>query len=161
MIQQVLELLRIDYECPSKKPNDFILEQRLIYDHFNNKFVKNISKSILNIINHKKPKTQPIYNTDSSRYNYVIKTTEEAWDEDKAGIKFSEYIIKPFLLSIGDLIKEYREQKLESVNMRKNTLKENEEHILTLSLQKSIEIKRYGSFKTLRDRERTEEVVDS
>jgi hypothetical protein len=131
--KESINLLRIDYECPSKKPNDFILEQRLIYDHFNNKFVKNISKSILNIIDHKKPKIQPIYNTDSSRYNYVIKTTDEAWDEDKAGIKFSEYIIKPFLLSIGELIREYRETKIDTVNMRKNTLKENEEHIDLLS----------------------------
>jgi hypothetical protein len=40
-------------------------------------------------------------------------------------------------------------------------LKENEEYILTLSTQKSKEIKRYGEFKTLRDRERAEEVVDS
>jgi hypothetical protein len=137
--KESIKLLRIDYECPSKKPNDFILEQRLIYDHFNGKFVKNISKSILNIIDHKKPKNQPIYNTDSSRYNYVIKTTDEAWDEDKAGIKFSEYIVKPFLLSIGDLIKEYREQKLETINMRKNTLAENEEHIDLLSKTLNLE----------------------
>ena len=137
--EESIKLLRIDYECPSKKPNDFILEQRLIYDHFKGNFVKNISKSILNIIDHKKPKNQPIYNTDSSRYNYVIKTTDEAWDEDKAGIKFSEYIIKPFLLSIGDLIKEYREKKLESVNMRKNTLIENEEHIDLLSKTLNLE----------------------
>ena len=131
--KESIKLLRIDYECPLKKPNDFILEQRLIYDHFNNKFVKNISKSILNIIDHKKPKNQPIYNTDLTRYNYVIKTTDEVWDEDKAGIKFSEYIIKPFLISIGELIREYRETKIETVNMRKNTLAENEEHIDLLS----------------------------
>ena len=131
--KESIKLLRIDYECPSKKPNDFILEHRLIYDHHINKFVKNISKSILNIIDHKKPKIQPIYNTDSSRYNYVIKTTDESWDEDKAGIKFSEYIIKPFLLSIGELIRDYRETKIETVNMRKNTLAENEEHIDLLS----------------------------
>jgi hypothetical protein len=137
--EESIKLLRIDYECPSKKPNDFILEQRLIYDHFKGNFVKNISKSILNIIDHKKPKNQPIYNTDSSRYNYVIKTTDEAWDEDKAGIKFSEYIVKPFLLSIGDLIKEYREKKLECVNMRKNTLIENEEHIDLLSKTLNLE----------------------
>jgi hypothetical protein len=131
--KESIKLLRIDYDCPSKKPNDFVLEHRLIYDHYSNKFVKNISKSILNIIDHKKPKIQPIYNTDSSRYNYVIKTTDEAWDEDKAGIKFSDYIIKPFLLSINELIRDYRETKIETVNMRKNTLRENEEHIDLLS----------------------------
>ena len=54
-------------------------------------------------------------------------------NEYKAGIKFSEYIIKPFLLSIGELIREYRETKIDTVNMRKNTLKENEEHIDLLS----------------------------
>jgi hypothetical protein len=131
--KESIKLLRIDYECPLKKENDFVLEHRLIYDHANNRFIKNISKSILNIIDHKKPKTQPIYNTDSTRYNYVIKTTQEVWDEDKAGIKFSEYIIKPLLLSIEELIKNYRETKIETVNMRKNTLAENEEHIDLLS----------------------------
>ncbi len=137
--KESIKLLRIDYECPFKKDNDYILEMRLIHDHANNRFVKNISKSILNIINHKKPKTQPIYNTDSSRHNYVIKTTQEVWDEDKAGIKFSDYIIKPLLKSIEELIKKFRETKIETVNMRKNTLQQNEEHIDLLSKTLNLE----------------------
>ena len=92
--KECIKLLRIDYECPMKKPDDFFLEQILIRDHSRGRFAKNISKSILNIVNHKKPKAQPIYNTDATRYNYVIKTTDEFWDEDKAGLKFAEYIIK-------------------------------------------------------------------
>jgi hypothetical protein len=137
--KESIKLLRIDYECPLKKDNDFVLEHRLIYDHANNRFIKNISKSILNIINHKKPKSQTIYNTDSSRHNYVIKTTQEVWDEDKAGIKFSDYIIKPLLKSIEELIKKFRETKIESVNMRKNTLQQNEEHIDLLSKTLNLE----------------------
>jgi hypothetical protein len=137
--KESIKLLRIDYECPLKKDDDYVLEMRLIHDHANNKFIKNISKSILNIINHKKPKTQPIYNTDSSRHNYVIKTTQEVWDEDKAGIKFSDYIIKPLLKSIEELIKKFRETKIETVNMRKNTLQQNEEHIDLLSKTLNLE----------------------
>jgi hypothetical protein len=52
--KESIKLLRIDYDCPSKKPNDFLLEITLINDHVKGRFVKNISKSILNIINHKK-----------------------------------------------------------------------------------------------------------
>ena len=140
--KESIKLLRIDYECPIIRPNDFALERALVYDHSRGRFVKNISKSLLNIINHKKPKKQPIYNTDSTRYNYVIKTTSESWDEDKAGIKFSEYIIKPFLASIGIHIKNFRVIKLESVNMRNNTLYQNEKHIdalgKTLNLESDI-----------------------
>jgi hypothetical protein len=38
----------------------------------------------------------------------------------------TEYIIKPFLSHIYDLILNYREKELETVNMRKNTFAENE-----------------------------------
>jgi hypothetical protein len=40
-------------------------------------------------------------------------------------------------------------------------LKENEEFVLTLTVKKPVETKTYGSFKKLRDLERTEEVVES
>ena len=137
--KESIKLLRIDYDCPIIKPNDFALERALVYDHSKGRFVKNISKSLLNIINHKKPKKQPIYNTDCTRYNYVIKTTSEAWDEDKAGIKFSEYIIKPFLTSIGTHIREFRIKELDSVNMRNNTLNQNEKYLDALSKTLNLE----------------------
>ena len=41
--------------------------------------------------------------TDCARNHYVIKT-EDNWNEDKAGVKFTEYIIKPLLSYIKDLI---------------------------------------------------------
>ena len=46
--------------------------------------------------------------TDSSRFNYVIKTAIDKWDEDKAGVKFTEYVIKPVLDYVLDLIHSYR-----------------------------------------------------
>ena len=79
------------------------VEAILLSDYINKIFVKNISKSILHIVNHKKLKMQPIWNTDCARNHYVIKT-EDNWNEDKAGVKFTEYIIKPLLSYIKDLI---------------------------------------------------------
>ena len=59
-----------------------------------------------------------------TRHHYVIKTNDN-WNEDKAGIQFTNFIIIPFLNSIGSLINTYRVNKLETINMRKNTLEEN------------------------------------
>ena len=42
--KQSIKLLRIDYDCPTTKPNDFELESALVYDHSKGRFVKNISK---------------------------------------------------------------------------------------------------------------------
>ncbi len=118
--------LRIDYECPEKK-NDYSLQQIFIRDHHRNLFIPNIAKSILKMINYKNKDTQPIYNTDSTRYNYVVKITTDIWNEDKSGIKFTDYIIRPLLRYVRDLVEEYIEEDLDKVNMYKNTLYENEQ----------------------------------
>lgn len=120
-----VDRLRLDYECPFDNKNKYILHRTLVYQYIKGYLIDNLSKTILNLLNHKKPDLQPIYNTDSSRKNYVIKTKD--WNEDLAGVKFTDYIIKPLLNSIGSLLKDYRENELESVNMRKNTLSQNEE----------------------------------
>lgn len=86
-----------------EKSIEYDVEAILLSDYINKIFVKNISKSILHIVNHNKPKLQAIWNTDCARNHYVIKT-EDDWNEDKAGIKFTEYIIKPLLSYIKDLI---------------------------------------------------------
>ena len=81
------------------------------------------------MINHKESDKQPIYNTDSTRYNYVVKLTTDLWNEDKSGIKFTDYIIKPLLRYIRDLVEEYIEEDLEKVNMYKNTFVQNQKHV--------------------------------
>ena len=51
-----LRILRIDYKCPLNKKNDqYALEKTFVSDYRNNLFVRNISKSILNIVNYKNP----------------------------------------------------------------------------------------------------------
>jgi len=114
-----LRILRIDYKCPlNKKEDPYALEKTFVCDYRNNLFVRNISKSILNIVNYKNPEKQPIWNTDCSRYNYVIKTSMDKWDEDKAGIKFTDFVIKPLLQYISDLICIYRTNKLEQTDVK-------------------------------------------
>ena len=108
-----IDLLRIDYNCPlDNTKNPYALEKTFISDYRNDTFIKNICKSILNIVNYKNPDKQPIWNTDCSRFHYVIKTAIDKWDEDKAGIKFTEYVIKPVLDYVAELINTYRTEYL-------------------------------------------------
>ena len=58
-----IKLLRIDYKCPNKNENPYALEKIFIRDYKNNLFVKNLCKSILNLVNYKNPEKQPIWNT--------------------------------------------------------------------------------------------------
>ncbi len=122
---QCISILRKEYDCP-EKDNDYTLQILFGRHHARNLFIPNIAKSILTMINHKNKDTQPIYNTDCSRYNYVIKTTPDIWNEDKAGIKFTDYIIRPLLRYIRELIEDYIENHLEKINMYKNTAYQNE-----------------------------------
>ncbi len=123
---QCIPILRLDYKCP-EKDNDYSLQEIFIRDHHRNLFIPNIAKSILKMINYQNKDIQPIYNTDSTRYNYVIKITADIWNEDKSGIKFTDYIIKPLLRYIRELIEDYIDNYLEKVNMYRNTLYENEQ----------------------------------
>ncbi len=125
--KQCIKLLRIDYNCP-ERDNDYTLQQTFIAEHSKGTFISNIAKSILKIVHYKNPDKQPIWNTDCSRLHYVVKTSDN-WDEDKAGIKFTDYIIRPLLCYIRELIKDYRENHLENINMYKNNFAENTEYI--------------------------------
>jgi hypothetical protein len=101
-----IKLLQNKYGQSTSK-NDFLLEKELIRQIKNETFIKKISNLILTIIDHEQKNKQPIYNTDCNRNHYVIKTPTR-WNEDKAGIKFSEYIISPLLKHIRELITDYR-----------------------------------------------------
>jgi hypothetical protein len=126
--EECIPILRLSYDCPEIE-GDYSLQKMFVRDYSKNIFVSNIAKSILKIINHEQQDKQPIYNTDSTRYNYVVKTSTELWNEDKSGIKFTDYIIRPLLRYIRELNEDYIDNVLEKVNMRKNTLFENEMHI--------------------------------
>ena len=123
-----IDRLRIDYNC-TENDDDYSLQKIFVRDYTNNMFIKNLAKSILNLANYKDKNTQPIYNTDCTRYNYVVKTSTEVWNEDKSGIKFTDCIIRPLLRYIRELNEEYIEA-LDNINMRKNTFAENEKIIL-------------------------------
>ncbi len=123
-----IPILRLDYDCPEIE-GDYSLQKIFVRDYSKNMFISNIAKSILKMINYKESDKQPIYNTDSSRYNYVVKLTTDLWNEDKSGIKFTDYIIRPLLRYIRDLVEEYIENELEQVNMYKNNFIQNQIHV--------------------------------
>lgn len=116
--------LRLTYEYDDStftdkkdKDNDFEnkLEMVLIDDFKRNIFVKNISKTILNYVNYKDPKKQPVYSTDTSRCNYIIKINTK-WNHDINGNKLKEFVIEPILCTIEKLINKYRTEYLEVRN---------------------------------------------
>ena len=106
---ECINLLKIDYQCPN---DDFLLQEKLIREHKNNLFVKRLSQCILKLIHHKNQNKQSIWNTDCARNHYVVKTPL-SWNEDKAGLKFTEYVIRPMLNHIRELITKYRIESLE------------------------------------------------
>jgi hypothetical protein len=135
---ECINLLKLDYNCSDK---DYTLQEKLIKEYKNNLFIKKISQSILKLLNHKNPDKQPIWNTDCTRNHYIVKTTT-SWNEDKAGIKFTECIIKPLLNYIRQLIFEYRTQKLENMCGFDMSTEEIEKHLnhmcTTLTLESAI-----------------------
>ena len=130
--KECIKFLRIDYNCPEKN-NNYDLEKNFVQDFSRKLFIRNICKSILNMVNYKKPDKQPIWNTDCSRFNYVIKTAIDKWDEDKAGIKFTEYVIKPVLDYVLDLIYNFRTNFLAKELCNKEYTKEELMDIMRLT----------------------------
>ena len=125
-----MEKLRIEFNCKYTNKNIYRLEKELVKQYANNTFVKNISQLILKLVNHNDHEKQPIYNTDCSRNNYVIKTSA-VWNEDKAGIKFGEYVIRPLLNHIRKLIIIYRRNDIEKCDISKYSIIEHEIHANT------------------------------
>jgi len=114
---QCLNMLRIDFNCSEDNNDKYCLEKKLIDQYKYGIFIEKLSKSILKFINHHDRKNQSIYNTDVTRNNYVVKTGACEWNEDIAGKRFCNYIIKPLLNAIKNLITNYRENDVEKINI--------------------------------------------
>jgi len=88
--------------------NKYKLEKELINEYVNGTFISYLSDIIANIVKKNDPREQSIWNTDSNRLNYVIKTSVDKWSEDKSAVKFIDLVIKPFLIQIKKLLINYR-----------------------------------------------------
>ena len=88
--------------------NKYKLEKELINEYVNGTFISYLSDIIANIVKKNDPREQSIWNTDSNRLNYVIKTSVDKWSEDKSAVKFIDLVIKPFLIQIKKLLIDYR-----------------------------------------------------
>ena len=122
-----MENLRLEFNSKYTDKNIYKLEKELVNKYKNGTFIKTISKLILKLVNHEDYQKQSVYNTDCSRNNYVIKTSM-LWNEDKAGIKFAEYVIRPLLSHIRNLIINYRRNSIEKCDISKYTIIQHEIH---------------------------------
>ena len=102
----ILDKLKCNFIFNNAQNTDNI-EQILLAYHKENKFIINIVKIILELINHTDYNNQSVYNTDYYRNNYIIKIGNK-WIIDKKGIRFIENIIKPIIQYIKQIISDYK-----------------------------------------------------
>ena len=108
-------------------------------------FVERATSALLRELKHPDPHKQAVYSIDCSRDNYACKYGKEGWTNDKAGIKFSELIIEPFLKSSKFQITQYKNY----LNNLVNNYDENNPiyktlliEVLSRNLVKSLEFER-------------------
>jgi hypothetical protein len=118
--RECINRLRIDLKCPKTINNKHKLERELIYQYKYKIFVQKISESILHLVYYLDKNKQPIWNIDTARKNFVVKTSETKWNSDVSGKRFINYIINPLLHSISELITKYREYMEENKNLYDN-----------------------------------------
>ena len=128
------ELLTDSEECISDDPGDRFLDEpnkshhkntynkdkekfieKLVYKHKEKILDDYLGKIIVRHYKKKDPAQQSIFNSDTTRLTYIIRelfsNKKIDWTVDKKGIKTTNYIIRPFLKHIVDLIREYVNQK--------------------------------------------------
>lgn len=80
--------------------------QDMIYFQRHKKLSRYFSNAIIKEYRKQDPKDQALWNTDSSRSNYVLREDENdilVWKYDKKGVAVKERIIKPIIVYINEL----------------------------------------------------------
>lgn len=89
--------------------------EKLLYKHRENILVDYLSRIIVRHYKKKDPSQQSIFNSDTTRLTYIVRelfsNKKIDWRVDKKGIKTTNYVIKPLLKHIDELIREYIDQK--------------------------------------------------
>jgi len=83
--RECINRLRIDLKCPKTRKNKHTLERELIYQYKYKIFVQKISESILHLVYYLDKDKQPIWNIDTARKNFIVKTSDTKWNSDIAG----------------------------------------------------------------------------
>lgn len=84
----------------------------IIYDHRKKILHQTIGNGIVKLYSKPDPREQSVWNTDTSRLNYLIKKavskTKSQWMMDKRGCNITDYVIKPILAHLKDRLLEFK-----------------------------------------------------
>lgn len=116
------EALKLTYKIKETQTKNYDLEKHILNDYEHNLFINNITATILKSVKKNDPTQQSIYNTDTTRLNYIIKSTLDLWIEDKSGLSLTRLVIKPILETIKSLILDYQEYITNEVTKLKNKI---------------------------------------
>jgi hypothetical protein len=100
-------------EIVYKEDNDeqYPIEEVLIMHQKDKDLCKYIGDGIIEIYKKDDPKDQPLWSSDCSRLNYIIREAvhgeEDAWVMDKKGVQVGDRIITPVLNKIKDMLEQY------------------------------------------------------
>lgn len=113
------ELLKIE--------ENYTIREIIIYYQKNDNLSDFVGAVLIDVYKKEDPKDQSIWNTDTSRFAYVVReviNNKNEWAVDKGGLKVREYAINPMLNYIKVEMNEYvKEQALELTKPGANIMK--------------------------------------
>ncbi|AYV81301.1 MAG: zinc finger protein [Harvfovirus sp.] len=90
--------------------DDLTIAENAVHFHKKKESSKYIGEILVKEYKKADPKNQPLWNSDSARLAYLVReliNKEIEWCVDRGGIKTSEYLIKPVLNFIRDVVEKY------------------------------------------------------
>ena len=106
----------------NKSKPKFIVEKMLINNYKLNKnnYQKYVGDFFVKFYKKEDLTLQPIWNTDITRYSYIIKTFSDNWIKDKNGIKLIDKSIKPFIEFIIESLSKYKKYIIQKKEKQDN-----------------------------------------
>ena len=121
------------------EPDEIKLAEHILSAYKRKTLSQYLGDIIINLYKKTNPKKQSLWNTDDSRYTYILKELlgdTSNWIIDKKGVKTTKYIINPLVVHVRKLLEDYNKatdlSDLKSNKEKMDILIENSRALLDL-----------------------------